>query len=71
MDDIPILLTDCEADAFKALQTIDGAKLERIQNTLETDASMLVCGAVYYFTDGEPDRIEHNVRLSALEKKGE
>ncbi len=67
MDDIPILLTNRESEAYRALQMLDAETLDAIQDRLETNATMRVCGAVYYFEQGEPIRVEHDVRLVQLE----
>jgi len=67
MDDIPILVTDSKSEAINALQTINTNELADIQETLETDVSQWVCGAVYHFTDGMPTGVEHDVRLLQLE----
>ncbi len=67
MDDIPILLTNRESEAYRALQLLDAKTLADIQETLGTDASMRVCGAVYYFEQGAVIRVEHDVRLTILE----
>lgn len=67
MDDIPIVFTASAAAAYAALSTLDADGLDVARKAIDSDASMLCCGAVCTFKNGRVVGFHTGIGLPKLD----